>query len=177
MKLTEKFLSSEFIYDGKLLKLYRDRVELSDGQQEIREVIRHPGAAVIVPLLADGQIAMIQQYRYALSSETLEFPAGRLDVGEEPSICARRELSEETGYRTGKLTHLFCTYPAPGYTDELLWIYLAEELTPGQNHPDPDEQLYVVHLPLHEALNKLKTGEITDAKTICALLYLKTFIL
>ncbi|MCX6639488.1 MAG: NUDIX hydrolase [bacterium] len=175
MDLTEKFVRGELVFEGRLLKVHRDVVQLPDGHEEVREVMRHPGAAVVIPYLDDGRIVMVRQYRYALSSETLELPAGKLDSDEDPLVCARRELSEETGYEANHWTHLFCTYPAPGYTDELLWIYLAEDLIPGPNHPDPDEQLLVVHMPLEQALLKIKQGQITDCKTLSALLFLQVF--
>lgn len=175
MDFTEKFLRGKRVYDGKLLKVHRDVIAMPDGHEEVREVIRHTGAAVIVPHLGDGLYILVRQYRYALGCETLEFPAGRLDPGEDPLESARRELQEETGYQARRWDLLFQLHPAPGYSDERLWIYLAEDLQPGQSSPDADELLLTVKMSLDEALNKLRAGQITDAKTVAALLFLKAY--
>jgi len=175
VNLIEKFLRGEIVFDGKLLEVHRDIVAMPDGHEEVREVIRHSGAAVIIPSLGDDKYVLVRQYRHALGRETLEFPAGRLDPGENPADCALRELTEETGYRAGKLEFLFNVHPAPGYTDELLWIYHASELTPGESRPDPDEIVFMVEMSLDELLHRFKNGEITDSKTLNALLYLKCF--
>jgi ADP-ribose pyrophosphatase len=175
LDLTEKLKSSEKVYHGRLLQIYRDIVTLSHGAEEIREVMRHPGAAVIVPYLGDGRYVLVRQFRHALGRETLEFPAGRLDPGEDPENCARRELAEETGYQARRWRKLFSTHPAPGYTDELLHIYLAQELTAGPNHPDDDEQLLAIELTSVQLVHKFQTGEITDSKTVAAILYMRAF--
>lgn len=174
--LTERFLHGERVYDGKLLKVHRDTVAMPNGHEEVREVIRHCGASVIVPHLGDDRYVLVRQYRYALGRETLEFPAGRLDPGEEPLDSARRELKEETGYLATRWEELFQIHPAPGYSDERLWIYLAEDLQAGQNSPDPDELVLVVEMSLDEILRRLKKGEITDSKTVAALLYLQVLV-
>jgi ADP-ribose pyrophosphatase len=173
MKLTEEFLHGERVYDGKLLKVHRDVVRLPSGKEEIREVIRHPGAAVVVPHLGGGRFVLVRQFRYALNRETLEFPAGRLDASESPLRCAKRELAEETGYLSKRWKRLFTLHPAPGYTDEILHIFLAESLQPGASHPDDDENLLIVEATLEQLLNKLRKGQITDSKTSAAILFLK----
>ncbi len=175
MDLNERCQHSEKVYDGKLLQIYRDLVTLANGHEEVREVIRHPGAAVVVPHLGKGRYLLVRQFRYALRRETLEFPAGRLEPGEQPLDCARRELREETGYIAQRWTHLFSLHPAPGYSDELLEIFLAEGLTAGPSQPDEDEQVLAVQVSLKELLERFKAGRITDAKTNSALLYLKAF--
>jgi ADP-ribose pyrophosphatase len=175
LDLTEKLKFSEKVYDGKLLQVYRDVVRLAEGTEEVREVMRHPGAAVIVPHLGEGRLVLVRQYRHALGRETLEFPAGRLDPDEAAEGCARRELAEETGYQAKRWTRLFATHPAPGYTDELLHLYLAQELVAGPSHPDDDEQVLITEASLDQLLQMFHAGEITDAKTVTAILYLKAF--
>ncbi|MFH1862245.1 MAG: NUDIX hydrolase [bacterium] len=175
MDLIEKFLHGEQVFDGKLLKVYRDVVAMSDHHEEIREVIRHPGASVIVPRLANGRYVMVRQYRHAVGEVMLEFPAGRLDSGENPLLCAQRELVEETGYRAANWTLLFRFHPAPGYSDEILWVYLAENLTSGKSQPEPDEELMVTEFSPNELLQRFRAGEITDSKTVAALLFLELF--
>lgn len=175
MELTEKFVRGEKVYDGKLLQVHRDIVALPDGSEEVREVIRHPGAAVVVPHLGHGRLVLVRQFRYALNRETLEFPAGRLDPQEDPLDCARRELAEETGYLAGKWRHLFSLHPAPGYTDERLEIYLAEDLSTGESHPDDDERVQLIEASFDQLVDWFQQGKITDSKTCAALLYLKAF--
>jgi len=176
MDLKEKFIKGRRVYDGKLLKVHRDVIAMPDGRQKIREVIRHSGASVIVPHLGNYRFVMVRQFRYALGRETLEFPAGRLDVGEDPLICARRELKEETGYSAGRWEEMLMIHPAPGYSDEQLWIFKAEELKPGKNNLDSDELVQVVELSLDELMERLSKGKITDAKTVTALLFLKCWL-
>ncbi|MFH1734891.1 MAG: NUDIX hydrolase [bacterium] len=159
-----------------MLQVHRDVVALSDGHEEVREIMRHPGASVIIPDLGDGRLVLVRQFRYALDRETLEFPAGRLDPGEDPETCAKRELAEETGYQAGKLDFLLKIHPAPGYTDELIYIYRASEMTAGKAHPDSDEELFTVEITVDELVEKLQQGILTDSKTINALLYYRCFI-
>ncbi len=175
MEFTEKCLRDRMVFDGKLLKVYRDEVVMPDGREEVREVIRHSGASVIVPITDDDQFIMVKQFRYALGSVTLEFPAGKLNQGEDPLDCARRELEEETGYLAESWEEILQLHPAPGYSDERLWIYLARNLHSGQSHADPDELVQVVKMPADELLSWSKKGKITDAKTVAALLYLQVF--
>jgi ADP-ribose pyrophosphatase len=173
--LKEELRRSEHVYGGKLLQVYRDVVVLSDGHEEIREVMRHPGAAVVVPYLGEGRFITVRQYRYPLDRETREFPAGRLDLDEDALACARRELAEETGYTAGWWKHLFSLHPAPGYTDEQLDIFLAGDLREGKSHPDADEQVVVEKTSLDELAEEFRRGRLTDSKTVAAVLYLKVF--
>lgn len=173
--LKETFLRGELVFDGNLLKVHRDVVSLAEGSKRIREVIRHPGAAVIVPHLGGGRYVLVRQYRYALGRETLEFPAGRLDPHEDPLSCARRELTEETGYTAERWKRLFAMHPAPGYSDEELVIFMADDLQPGEAHVDSDEPLEVIQATYEELLNLLKQGKISDSKTVAAILYLEAF--
>lgn len=175
MQLTEIFKQGEKTFDGKLLKVHRDIVRMPDGREEVREVLRHPGAAVVVPHLGAGRYVLVRQFRYAIGTETVEFPAGRLDDGEDPLACARRELAEETGFRAQRWKLLFHLHPAPGYTDELLYIYLADGLTAGENHPDADELVLSEQATLDQLVIWFQEGKITDAKTAAAILFLKAF--
>jgi ADP-ribose pyrophosphatase len=175
LDLTEKLKTSAKVYDGKLLQVYRDVVTMAPGTEEIREVLRHPGAAVIVPYQGQSRFVLVRQFRHALGRETLEFPAGRLEPGEDPESCARRELAEETGYQAQSWSKLFSMHPAPGYTDELLHLYLAQDLIAGPSHPDDDEQVLTVEATLDQLLVMFHAGKITDAKTLTAILYLQAF--
>jgi ADP-ribose pyrophosphatase len=168
--LTEKFLNSKQVYDGKLLKVYSDEVELPNGNQSTREIIRHPGAVAIVPILNDGRIAMVRQYRYPIDDTLLEIPAGKLDPGEKPEACALRELSEETGYVAHTLKKLTAILTTPGFTDEVIHIYLAKDLEMTTQHTDEDE---FINLELYtkEALRvMIDNGSLSDAKTLVGLL-------
>jgi len=168
--LDEKILSSEPVYLGKLVKLYVDTVQLPDGTQSTREIVRHPGAVAIVPLLASGEVVLVRQFRGAADRVLLEIPAGTLEPGEEPLAAAGRELQEEAGYRPGKLERLGGEYTAPGYTSEFIHLFLATDLVPSRLAQDADEFLEVVTLPLGEALRQVENGEIQDGKTIIGLL-------
>lgn len=171
--LTEKTLKSEEIYSGKLVHLYRDTVEMPDGTQAMREIVRHPGAVAAVALL-DGdsgpQVLLVRQYRTAAQKPLLEIPAGTLEPGENPDDAMARELQEEAGYRPGQLDRLLGEYTAPGYTTELIHIYLATDLTPARLEQDADEFIELVTLPFDEALGRVLRGEIEDGKTIIGLL-------
>jgi ADP-ribose pyrophosphatase len=172
VELKETYLHGACVYDGKLLKVFRDVVAVPGGSEEVREVIRHPGAAVIVPELADGRFLLVRQFRYALGIDTMEFPAGKIDPGEDPLNCARRELQEETGYRKGEWEPILKAYPLPGYSDELHWFYHAIKLLPGSSNPDPDEKVVVEKHSPEEIDQMIRGGEITDGKTIIAWLYM-----
>ncbi len=168
-----KTVRSERKYDGKIIDLVVDVVEYPSGRQTIREVVKHPGGAVIVPLLEDGTVLLVRQYRHPLASVITELPAGKLDQGEDPLNCARRELREETGYTADQLMHLSSIHTTPGVCDEILHIYLATGLTPagsGQQLDEGEEGLSFLSLPLAEAIQMVESGAITDAKTICGLL-------
>ena len=169
--LREQQLESEQVFDGVLLKVFRDQVNLPDGRQSVREYIRHPGAAVMIPVLDSGMLLMERQYRYPLGMELLEFPAGKIDAGENAIESARRELREETGYSAGKLTRLGHLHPCIGYSDEVIHIYLAEELTFHREQQDRDEFIETFEISLEDALEGVRHGEITDSKTITGILW------
>jgi ADP-ribose pyrophosphatase len=168
--IEEKILTSEPLYEGKLVKLYKDTVELPDGQRAYREIVKHPGAVAMVPLLPDGRVLLVRQYRTAAQRVLLEIPAGTLEPGEDPLEAAARELQEETGYRPGRLVRLGAEYTAPGYTSELIHLFLATELETARLEADDDEFIEVVSLPFEEALRRVVAGEIPDGKTQVGLL-------
>ena len=168
-QLLEKRLSGANVFKGVLLDVYRDEVALPDGTSSIREYIRHPGAAVIVPIMDDGRLIFVRQFRYALGRVMVELPAGKLDPGEQPAVAAARELAEEIGYHPGQLTHLGLIHPCIGYSDERIEIYLATELEPVEGASEHDEFLEPFELGIEEALEWIREGKITDVKTIIAL--------
>lgn len=163
-------LSSRPVHKGKVVDLRVESVRLPNGNVHELELIRHPGAAAVVPLDADGNVLLVRQYRHATHGWLLEVPAGKLDAGEPPEHCARRELEEETGVRAGSLISLGWIWTTPGFTDERIWLYLATDLGPGTQKLGGDEVLSVERIPLAEAEARALSGEITDAKSVCALL-------
>ncbi len=175
-KLKETQKSSEKIFSGKLIDLYFDHVELPNGKSSTREWINHPGAVCIIPILPDGNLCLIRQYRYGPRDEFIEIPAGKLDTGEDPLVCAKRELQEEIGYIAGKLTFLTNIYPAIGFSNEKMWMYLAEDLQLSNQSLDQDEFLELLPLSLEEAIDLINQGNITDVKTIIGVLWLDRFL-
>ena len=161
----EKQKSSELIFDGKVLHLYRDDIYLPDGSEGFREYCKHVGAVCVVPVTDEGEVICVRQYRYAIGQELLEIPAGKIDPGETPEQCAARELVEETGYRAGKLTELGVVYPIAAYSSETQYLFYAENLTPDKQHLDEDEFLSVEHVDFATAFDMVMNGEITDSKT------------
>lgn len=168
-------ISSESIYRGRVFEVKRDEIRVR-GRSIVREVVIHPGAAAILPILPNGRILLIRQYRYPVDETLLEIPAGTLEKGESPEECARRELEEETGYRAGRLRLLASFYMAPGYSSEYLRLYLAEELERGERRPEVDEEIELTEMGLEEALKAVRDGLIRDSKTIIALLYYHLFV-
>lgn len=176
MDMTETTLNSEVIYRGKILTLERQRVRLMDGRESDREIVRHNGGAAVVPVDEHGDVYLIRQFRKALDAETLEIPAGKLEQDEAPYDCAIRELKEETGLMSERVESLGAFYPSPGYTDEMLHIYLATDLRTGRQSPDPDEFLRVVRMPMTDVLDAIREGRIHDAKTVIGLLKAKDIL-
>ena len=163
--------SSELIFDGKVLHLYCDEINLPDGGKSFREYCKHNGAVCVVPLTREGEVVCIRQYRYALGRVTLEIPAGKFDyIGEDHREAALRELREETGYTTDNLIDIGPLATSPALLTEIIYCYLAEDMTPGETDPDEDEFLEIVHIPLGEAVDMILRGEIQDAKTQAAIL-------
>ncbi|MEW6552989.1 MAG: NUDIX hydrolase [Actinomycetota bacterium] len=157
------------IFDGKVLRLYLDRVRLPNGMEAEREVVLHRGAVGMVALDEEGGVYLVRQYRHAPSADLVEIPAGKLAEGEDPQTCARRELMEEIGFDARKWTRLSSFYTSPGFSDEILHLYLARELHPAHAKADEDEFLEVMRVPLAEAVRMVSRGEIVDAKTIAGL--------
>jgi ADP-ribose pyrophosphatase len=166
---------SRRVYTGRVISLDVDKVEFPNGTVGELEMIRHPGASAIVPLLdsadsGDPQVLLIRQYRYASGGYLYEIPAGRLDPGETPSECAIRELREETGYSTSEVTLLTSFYTTPGFTDEIIHIFVASNLKSGSATPESDEILELRPTALREAVEMVRSGEIVDGKTMIGIL-------
>ena len=172
-------VGGERVYTGRIISVDLDEVRFPDGSTGRLEMIRHPGASAVVPLMGDldgdPEELLIRQYRYAAESYLYEVPAGRLDPGEAPAACAHRELREETGYTASRVEHLFTMYTTPGFTDEKIHLFLATGLTPGESAREADEFMEVVPTKLSVALAMIERGEIQDAKTALALLYAAGF--
>ncbi len=158
------------IYKGRVVDLSVERVRLPNGNVCELELIRHPGAAAVVPVDGAGDVLLVRQYRHATGGYVLEVPAGKLDPGEAPETCALREVEEETGHRAGELAPLGWIYTTPGFTDEKIWLYLATGLAPTRQDLQHDEVLTVERMPLAEAVARAEAGDIVDAKSVCALL-------
>jgi ADP-ribose pyrophosphatase len=172
--------SSTRIHTGKVINLDVDLVEFPDGSVGELEMIRHPGASAVVPFVSDPrgndpQILLIRQYRYAAGGYLYEIPAGRLNPGEDPAVCAARELQEETGCTADSIEHLYTMYTTPGFTDERIHLFMASGLTSGPTAHEADEFLSVETVFLAKALEMVRAGEINDGKTTAALLYVAGF--
>jgi len=175
-------LAHRRIYTGRVVHLDVDTVRYPDGSTGEMEMLRHPGAAAVVPFAsdprgADPTVLLIQQYRYATGGTLLEIPAGRLNPGEEPAACARRELQEEVGVTAGRLERLTTIWTTPGFTDERIHLYWAADLAAGAHAREPDEFIEVVPKPLSDVLAMVRSGAICDGKTVVAILYMAGFIL
>lgn len=170
MELKESTRTSRLAYDGGLLKVYYDTVTLPNGAEGWREVIRHPGAVVMVPVDEQGNVCLVRQFRYPCGRALLEVPAGKLEWGEDPFHAARRELEEEIGATAECWTPLGEMVPSPGFCDEIHHVYLAGGLTFGECCPDEDEFLEPVRLPMREAVAMAVDGRLEDSKTVAAIL-------
>lgn len=170
MDLVEKTLQSKRIFEGRVINLRVDTVQLPNGRTSTREIIEHKGAVAIVPMLDKETVVMVRQFRQAVGRVILEIPAGGLEIGEDPIDCARRELAEEIGYHPEKLTELCCSYLAPGYSSEKMYTFLAEDLRLESKDRDADEFIEVVPVKLIDVTEMIRTGEIVDAKSISGLL-------
>lgn len=162
-------MQTKRMYTGIVINVNIDTVTLPNGLTVELEVVRHPGAAAVVPLKDDGTVILIKQFRHAAGGFIYEIPAGKLHPGEDPTACAARELEEEVGYRPGKLELLSSIFTAPGFTDEVIHVYKATGLTIGRQQLDRDEVLDVIEMPLLEAIRMIETGAIRDAKSIVGL--------
>ena len=171
--LNEIFVSTERIYAGKVVNLRRDIVSLPNGREASREVVEHPGAVAIVPVLPDGRILLVRQFRHPVGKVLIEIPAGKLDKGEAPDRCALRELEEETGYRAGSLECKASIFTGPGFTDEVIHIDIARDLVKTSVNPDEDEFLEVKAYELRDIRQMIRDGLICDAKTLSGMYLLQ----
>lgn len=167
---TEKTLTSDCVYDAGFIKIMHDGIELPNGKKATRTYVRHSGGVCVCAITPEGDVALVRQYRYPKSAEILELPAGKLDEGEAPEACGRRELFEETGMTAEKFVPLGVMYPSPGYSNEDIYMFLAENATfAGDAQPDEDEFLDTVIMPFEKALYQAMTGGINDSKTVICL--------
>jgi ADP-ribose pyrophosphatase len=173
--LVEKTIAKEKIFDGKVIDLYVEDVLLPNGKTSKREIIKHPGAVAVIAVTNEGKIVLVRQYRKAMERVLVEIPAGKLEKGEEPALTARRELEEETGYKCETMHHLISFYTSPGFADELVHLFVAENLAKLESSAslDEDEFVDVLEVTLEEALELIKEQQIYDAKTAYAIQYLQ----
>lgn len=171
MELYEKTISSQHIFKGRIIDVSVDTVELPNGSTSTRELVRHAGAVAILPVTDDGYVWLVKQFRKPTERILLEIPAGTREAGEAPLECAVRELQEETGLTAHRWEEILSYYSAPGFCDELLYVFIARELEAGDGHPDEDEFVEVVRMKLSDAYQAIFTGEIVDGKSIIALQY------
>lgn len=172
----ETTVSSDLIYTGKTIQLRVDTVEVPNRGYQKREIIEHKGDVAIVALTSDNKIVLVKQYRKAVEKELYELPAGKIEIGETPLDCAMRELKEETGYSADSLKLIHKYYTTPGFSNQLVFIYLAKNLIPGESHLEEDEFLEVYEIDREEAYNMVINNEICDSKTVIGLLLTKELI-
>lgn len=174
-QLIERVVREESIYEGKIVHLHRMDVTLPSGKPAVREIVRHIGACAVVAVDGENNVLLVRQFRAPLGRVTCEIPAGKLDSrGEDRLKTAQRELSEETGYEAARWVKLCDMVTTPGFCDEMISIYLATGLTRGEAHPDDDEFLGLIRMPLDEAIARAQAGEFQDSKTLCGLLLAKS---
>lgn len=165
INLIEKEVSGKYIFNGKIINLRVAKAELPNGKITTREIVEHNGGVCVVPLTKNNELIFVRQFRFPYKRVVLELPAGKLEKGENPLDAGKRELQEETGASAKNIVSLGTLFPSPGYTDEIIYIYLASDLTLGEQNPDEDEFLSVVKIPLEEAVKMVLNNEISDAKT------------
>ena len=176
MELLEKTVESKIVYKGVIVTVRLDKAELVNGRIAAREVVEHPGGVAILPLHDDGTVTLVRQFRYPFMEPVTELPAGKLERGEDHRLAALRELEEEVGATPGRLTYLGCIYSSPGFSDEVLHMYLAQDLSQGACHPDEDEFLEGERVPFGTLIERIMTGEIKDAKTVALSLKAKEYL-
>ena len=166
----EKTIKRKLVYAGKIINLCIDNVLMSNGREALREIVEHPGAAAVVPVLPDGKVILVKQYRKPVEEVLLEIPAGKLEKGESAKDCAVRELEEETGFRTGKIRRILEFFPSPGFSSENIHLCEAGDLKKSRNNLQDDELIKVVSLTVPEIVQLIHKGKIRDAKTIIGIL-------
>jgi ADP-ribose pyrophosphatase len=173
---TETTLSSTLIHEGSFLRLYLDRVRLPDGGTATREYVRHPGAAMMLPMLDDRTVILVRQFRYPVGMHFIEIPAGKLDPGEDALAAAKRELVEECGYEAAEWRRLATIHPCIGYSDEFLALFLARRLTHVGHAPDDEEFIEILPTPVERAFAWVREGRITEAKAVIGLMWLERLL-
>ena len=176
MKFFEEQIETKTLYEGLVVDIKSDVVRLQNGNHSKREVVVHPGGVGIVPLTCDNKIIMVRQYRYCMDEEIIEIPAGKLEYGEDPFECAKRELSEETGCTAGRYVDLGKIYPSPGFCKETLYLYLALDLKRGDMHLDENELLSIEEVDLDVLIDMIKDNKLHDAKSVVAILKTKMYL-
>lgn len=172
MNLIEKSIEQKEVFNGKVLKMITEIVELPNGKEGYREIVKHPGAVAVLAINNKGNVVLVEQYRRAVDKILFEIPAGKLEKGENIDIAAQRELEEETGYKARKFTYLGKIYTAPGFTDEVIHIYKAEELYKGEVNRDDDEFINVIEMSIEDIKKDIKEGNILDSKTISSIMFI-----
>jgi ADP-ribose pyrophosphatase len=175
MKFTEKLVKRKRVYKGNAVHFSVDLIRLPDGKTATREYLEHPGAVAVLPFIDKDNIVLVAQYRYPVGKLTLEIPAGKLDPGEKPEACVRRELEEETGFKAGRIKKLVSYWPTPAFSNEVLHVYAASGLKEAVKSPDEDEFIEHRIMPFKKALRMARDGRIMDSKTIVALFYYAAF--
>lgn len=176
MVFEEKTMKSDKLYEGKLLNLRVDTVELPDKKYSKREIVEHPGAVGVIPITEDNSIVLVKQYRKAVERFLLEIPAGKLELNEEPRETALRELKEETGYSANKVEYLIEFYTSPGFTNEKIYLFLATDLIKGEAQPDDGEFIEYEKYKIEDLVKMMDRGDIKDSKTIIAINFAKRYL-
>ncbi|QQY80630.1 ADP-ribose pyrophosphatase [Keratinibaculum paraultunense] len=177
MNYEEKTMKSEKIYEGKIVNLRIDTVELPDKKYSKREIVEHPGSVGIIPITDDSHIILVKQFRKPVEQNLLEIPAGKIEINEEPKETAFRELCEETGFVANKLEYLFEFYTSPGFSNEKMYLFVAKELVKREADPDDDEYIEVLKVKIEDSINMILRGEIVDSKTIIGILYAQQYLI
>jgi ADP-ribose pyrophosphatase len=177
MVVEEKTISSEMIYEGRILNLRKDKVLVKDGKTSYREIVEHNGGVALAAVTPEGKMVMVRQYRKAAEKAVLEVPAGKIEKGEDNRLTAERELKEETGYSAGRIEHITSFYSSIGYSTEVIYLYYATDLTPGETEFDDNEAIEILEYDIPELKRMVLSGEIEDSKTIAAILLVEPYIL
>jgi ADP-ribose pyrophosphatase len=176
MNYEEKTMKSEKIYEGKIVNLRIDTVELPDKKYSKREIVEHPGSVGIIPITNDGYMVLVKQFRKPVEKTLIEIPAGKIEINEEPRETALRELQEETGHISNKMEYLFEFYTSPGFSNEKMYMFLATDLSQVEANPEDDEYIEIVKIKIEDLIDMVNRGEINDSKTIVGIFYAEKYI-